>query len=239
MRYRVYSHGMVIRNLIVFSVFSLLYIYVNRAYVYGFSPLDDRGMVYFFKSFPLFIFPLTLLAVNVVLMYFLKKISTWIFAIYSLYCLCVGLYFYSYSFDKLILFYNFSYFVSAYLLLIFLRKELDLAWCNPNYTFRDMRSEKTRQLKVFLKSKSGEYEGVITNWDDKSFFVQSSEFGKDRRLAFTVKCFGVDFCGNARVVLSNQDGRGVRVINSKYNNDPSWSDFLEIINDRGHRPLVV
>lgn len=236
---RLFKRSTIIRNVLLFILFSICHLHILRAIDSGVSAFS-----------PKFFFNYLGIKWLIVLISFLAALAVFKAKQFSKYLLVMlfGLVIYesfivfSQHFDKMILFMSFLYILLAFLFYVFWDLEIREAIYRPNFTKHNFTVSNLYPFKVFLVSSTyGEVEADMTNWDKASCFLvpkQSVHFNEE---IVRVKIFfdGVEFLQTGIVSTQFENGVGIKFLPDvsqeiSYN----WNSFHQVIVDRGHEPGV-
>ncbi len=243
MRVKLYKRSIIINNLLVFILFSIIFLHILYSLDRGISAYS----VDIFRSF---------LSDNILLsiVAFVTGVSIWnIFSfskiLFFLFCSLIfisGMVIFFHNFDKFILVLDFIYLLLAVYFYIFWKLELEEAIYHPNFSSADINKAFAYSLNIEVELDSGEkIKGHLTNWDNNSCFLflemKNNFRGRvNLHIEFENRIFA------QRGVIISQYGSGIGVkfsfdedydsIGDDGKNRFHWIDFLTIISDRGYQP---
>ncbi|OUR92885.1 hypothetical protein A9Q84_20450 [Halobacteriovorax marinus] len=224
--------------MIVFQIFSFLFLHVIYSLEKGYSALDFNLLIDLFKDQSVL---LGLMILNTILIFMVKKFSYYLTILLSTVISVICFIQFLSSFNKTILFYDLFYIVVAFFFIMIWKLELAEAIYNPNYDFRAIRPSGLRKAEVLLADKSGRMvTATIMNWTKESIFV-SLENGAEisGEVQVEIQYQKIKFLFKANIVTESMSGVGLKVIEEKKASTLNWFDFYDIISDRGIFPINV
>lgn len=233
---RNYEH----RNLILFLLFSLVYLQAIYSLSRGESVLNINSIKVFFQEHYL------ILGISLVTIYMVSKVKKHSDKTLLL-CLVMitgkNFIMLAASFNKLILGLNFVYLIFAFYFFVTWELEIAKASFNPKFTKRDLEKETRFQLSGVIENvSSGTLTDVfITNIDERGCFalisssndpINKLESSAQYRLKITYE--EVEFINKAQLVSRYDKGVGLEFVQSqKVNYQLDWSDLYKVCLDRG------
>lgn len=233
---RNYEH----RNLIIFLVFSMIYLQAIYSLSRGESILNLEVIkTFFFNHY--FILGVNLITIFMVST--LKKHSDKI--LFICLALIVGKNFVmlASSFNKLILGLNFIYLVFAFYFFVTWELEIGKASYNPQFSEHDLEKDSRFPINGKMENlKTNEiFDVMVTNVDEESCFVLLSTHGREHFRAdaaaiyrLTVSYENVLFVHEARLASKYHRGLGFEFIQTSKSDLPlNWSDLYQVCLERG------
>ncbi len=235
---RNYEH----RNLILFLIFSLVYLQAIYSLSKGISLLSLEETKAFFTNHS---FILALTAVTLYMIIKIKKHSDKMLLL----CLSVitakNFIMLAASFNKLILGLNFVYLIFAFYFFVTWELEIAKASYNPNFSENDLEKESRFQLKGKIENADGAeaFEVHITNIDENSCFALINKENTALFIAqlknnevylLTAEYEGVEFTHKAQLTSTYDRGIGLDFIKeNKTDMRLNWSDLYKVCLERG------
>lgn len=251
MKVKVLKRNSVFQNTITFSLMTPFFVYISRSIL-------SESLVFSITELEAFANDNKLLfilsVITSVLIFRAKKVSLFAFAVLGLAGLGMMFWHFLSSFDKIILFLSFFYFILTFYFAQLLRLELSSPLYAPGFHFRDLMPRNLHQLPVEVVSrKTGQsVKGYLSNWSDEAFFLDLGENDLAPRLKgildITFYFEGLEYYASGMVVTRSHGGIGVRIheiLRDSGNAEkrPSknapllgWIDYYDIIVKRGYRP---
>ncbi len=233
---RNYEH----RNLIIFLVFSMIYLQAIYSLSRGESVLNLKALKTFFFNHYL------ILAVNLITIFMvakLKKHSDKILSIFLVLIVSKNFIMLASSFNKLILGLNFIYLVFAFYFFVTWELEIAKASYNPQFSEHDLEKDTRFPINGKMENlKTGEiFDVMVTNVDEESCFVLLTVESRDQFKAdagatyrLTVSYENVLFVHNARLASKYHRGLGLEFIQTPKSDFPlNWSDLHQVCLERG------
>lgn len=233
---RNYEH----RNLIIFLIFSMVYLQAIYSLSRGESVLDLAVLKTFFFSHYF------ILAVNLITIFMvakLKKHSDKVLLFFLILIVGKNFIMLASSFNKLILGLNFIYLVFAFYFFVNWELEIGKAAFNPQFSENDLEKDSRFPIdgKMENLSTNAIYDVKVTNIDENSCFVllslpSLSEFSPDKSATYrlTVSYEQVVFVHDARLAAKYHRGVGLEFVHSKQSDFPlNWSDLHKVCLERG------
>ena len=236
MKVRILERSAVTRNLLIFQIFSLVYLYVIQSLSLGTSALEWRPFLDMLEVRPWMIasFILTFFSI-----YWGTRFSSFFFVSFCLLILGESFLFLLKNFDKLILVLIFFHAICSMYFLLFWKLEQQEAIYCPSFDKNFIGKLSEYNLKVEVESPSGQLRGILTNWDTKGCFFSLSHPHRQLKgkIRFKILFEGFEFQCQGQVVTKYAEGYGIRLI--KTPETLNWESFYDIISDRGYRPRYV
>jgi hypothetical protein len=232
---RNYEH----RNLILFLIFSMVYLQAIYSLSHGESILTLEAARSFLKNHYL------ILAVNFITLYMIIKIKK---HSDKMLLLCLALItgknfiMLATSFNKLVLGLNFVYLIFAFYFFVTWELEIAKASYNPLFSRRDLEKESRFPLKGKLENliNNTSADVFITNIDENSCFaliaVDNAHMNLDASAPYLLSTTyeGVEFSHKATLASTYDRGVGLDFKYAKTeNNQLDWSDLYKICLERG------
>lgn len=233
MKLQLCERGTIIRNQIVFILLSVVYLQIVREIAQGQSAID-KGAFLLLVGQHQWLFVLGFF--TLVLTYYGKNVAKYFFAIYSIGIIFLSIQTFIQSFDKIILVLNFIYILLAYYSCMFFASELERALYHPGFVNNSIGAKCEYDLPISLESSKFKAVGRLSNWDKDSCFVFIEGDGKLPRGRATLSTVFEGQTFTFQGVVRTKVGQGVGIrIKSKKKEMFDWSDFYEIISNRGFR----
>lgn len=233
---RNYEH----RNLIIFLIFSMVYLQAIYCLSRGESILDLMVLKTFFFSHYI------ILAVNLVTIFMvakLKKHSDKVLLFFLILIVGKNFIMLASSFNKLILGLNFIYLVFAFYFFVTWELEIGKAAFNPKFSDNDLEKDTRFPIDGKMENLGTNvvYDVKVTNIDENSCFVLLSipsleEFSADKNATYrlTVSYEQVVFVHDARLAAKYHRGIGLEFVHSPESDFPlNWSDLHKVCLERG------
>lgn len=226
-----------IYNVILFQLFTLVFLHVNFSLVDGYSSLDLNTLNLVLEhNLGLVVISL----VNIFFIFFVKKISKYLLILTTTATSIICFLLFLESFNKSILLYNILYTVISYFFCMIWKLELDEASYNSFFDSRILRPLGLDGVKVFVNTGATKFSGVITNWSRETFFLVVDDSVRSiGDCEIDLSYMGVDFSFRAEIVTRTSEGLGLKVIDEQKLVSLNWFDFYDIISDRGITPLKI
>ena len=234
MNFKVKYKSPIVWNIILFLVFSFIFLHVQIALIREISALNLRLIrvnIFQLKE----IVGMLALAIYAIInmknwsriLYFLAVTSVIGFTVFLL----------RENFSKMILVILGLYTAIAYYFYQLLIYELEEPCYNPNYDERNLYAPMIKEIKVIIKDEKAQLAGYLTNWNSTSCFIHLSEAVKNS-LSKNLLC-EIHFCD--RVFISNAIlttiSEGLDGIGLKFETDGtevfSWKSFYEVTEQQG------
>ena len=237
MRLQLCKRGGIIRNQMLFVLLSVVYLQIVREIARGQSAIDKQSFLFLVEQHQ-WLFILGFL--TLVLTYYGKRLAKYFFAIYSIGIIFLSIQVFIQSFDKIILVLNFIYILLSYYFYVFFASELERALYHPGFINNSIGTKCEYDIPLSLESSKLKATGQLSNWDEDSCFVFIDGGGKlpRGRVALSMLFEGQTFTFQGSIRTRVGQGVGIR-IESKKKEMFDWSDFYEIINNRGYRLRFV
>jgi hypothetical protein len=146
------------------------------------------------------------------------------------------------DFNKTILIFDVLYLLVIFTSWAQLRAELKQALYVPGFTAHDTEKFFNYDLPVHIAQEDGsEVVGHITRCSSESCFLvlDSPLAPRQESLRIVIRFGGKEFTVQGEVHTTCPDGIGVKILEFGRGIFPySWKDFLEVVQDRGHRLIV-
>ncbi|WP_127715605.1 hypothetical protein [Halobacteriovorax sp. HLS] len=226
-------------NIIIFQLFSVIYLHVLYSLVDGYSSLDLATINRSLEGNLSFI---GLCLINILFIFMVKKISLKVLIVTSATASTISFLLFLESFNKTILLYNLLYIVISYFFCMIWKLELNEACYNSFFDKKILRPLGLNDVSVKLHEVVGDRAstGVITNWTVDTLFVATEEV---KRLSGEVEVEilykDTNFFFRGITVTSNAHGVGIKTLNEKKETTLNWLDFYDIITDRGITPTYL
>ncbi len=226
-------------NLILFQIFSFVFLHVVISLKTGYSALN---LEQFYTLTTNYIFVVLLLLANIITIFLVKKLSYFQLIINCLIISIICFFQFIESFDKTILFYNLFYIFLSFFFVMIWKLELEESVYNPKFDRRDLRSSGLQKVRVTLSDENGrEAAGIIQNWSRESFFISCDTLDLNVNSRISVKMYyqAIEFNFSARIATQSRDGFGLYIIKEQNSSSLNWIDFYDIISDRGIYPVNI
>ena len=233
MRLKLCKRGTIIRNQILFILLSVGYLQIVREIAQGQSAINKGTFLLLVEQHQwLFVLGICTL----VLTYHGKRLARYLFIVYSIGIIFLSIQAFAQSFDKVTLVLNFVYILLSYYFYIFFASELERALYHPKFISNAIGAKCEYDIPLSLESSNVKTNGRLSNWDEDSCFVFIDGDGKLPRgkVALSMVFEGQTFAFSGSVRTKVRQGVGIR-IESKKKEMFDWSDFYEIISNRGYR----
>lgn len=230
------------RNLIIFLVFSMVYLQAIYSLSLGVSLFSAEAI----KSLFLNHYVLLLMCVGTIfLVYRANKISDKVLLFFLILMIGKNFILLSSSFNKLTLVLNFIYLIFAFYFYVMWELEVSKACFNPLFSKYDLEKESRFKLLAVLEDEQTHQKQnvLITNIDEDSCFLlllktkgQSEIFEIDQVKTYLLKIDyeGVQFNHRANLVSSYDAGIGMIFVREKWKeNRLDWSDLYKVCLERG------
>ena len=234
MRMELYRRGAIIRNQMIFIIFSFAFLQIVYEIAEGRSAIDKKTFLLLIEQHQwLFI----LGVVTLVLTYYGKKLAKYLFILYAVGIIVLSLRVFVESFDKLILILNFIYIPLSYYFYLFFASELNQSLYCPGFVNNVIGSKCEYDLPILIKSSKTEASGKLSNWDRESCFVVVNEGDKlpHGHVDLSIMFEGQKFSFQGIVGTRVGQGIGIRIKLNKEREMFDWWDFYEIIQNRGYK----
>lgn len=226
-------------NLILFQVFSYIFLHVVLSLKTGYSAISiERFYSVAYENILLVSF----LILNMISIFFIKKISYFQVIISSVVISVICFFQFLDTFDKTILFYTLFYIFTSFFFVMIWKLELEESIYNPNFDSRGLRSSGLQKVNVSLSDQSGNHiDGVIQNWSKDSFFLSCEKFELNVNdiIDISMEYQKIKFEFKAKIATQSKGGFGLYVIRQQNTTSLNWLDFYDIISDRGIHPVNV
>jgi hypothetical protein len=233
---RNYEH----RNLILFLIFSLVYLQAIYSLSRGESILNIEALKNFFKNHYL------ILAVNITTLYMVVKIKRHSDKMLLL-CLTLiagkNFIMLAASFNKLILGLNFIYLIFAFYFFVTWELEIAKASFNPLFTRRDLEKDSRFHLKGQIENVTNGIlvDVLVTNIDENGCFALIASTNDpstklDSSALYRLKAHyeGVEFTQEAELISSYDRGIGLEFKQIKTSDHQlNWSELYKVCLERG------
>lgn len=233
---RNYEH----RNLILFLIFSLVYLQAIYSLSRGESILNIEALKTFFKNHYI------ILAVNLITLYMVVKIKRHSDKMLLL-CLTLiagkNFIMLAASFNKLILGLNFVYLIFAFYFFVTWELEIAKASFNPLFTRRDLEKDSRFHLKGQIENvtNGSTVDVLVTNIDENGCFAliastndPSTKLDTSAQYRLKANYEGVEFTQEAELISSYDRGVGLEFKQIKTpDHQLDWSELHKVCLERG------
>ena len=233
---RNYEH----RNLILFLIFSLVYLQAIYSLSRGESILNIEALKTFFKNHYI------ILAVNLITIYMVVKIKKHSDKMLLL-CLTLiagkNFIMLAASFNKLILGLNFVYLIFAFYFFVTWELEIAKASFNPLFTRRDLEKDSRFHLKGQIENVTtgSTVDVLVTNIDENGCFAliastndPSVKLESSAQYLLKANYEGVEFTQTAELISSYDRGVGLEFKQEPASNHQlNWSELHKVCLERG------
>ena len=229
-----YRRGTIIRNQIIFIIFSFVYLQIVHEIAVGRSAIDKKTFLLLVDKYQWLVI---LGIVTLVLTYYGKKLAKYLFVLYAVGIIVLSLQIFIESFDKTVLILNFIYIPLSYYFYLFFSSELNQSLYCPGFVKNAIGSKFEYDLPVSLKSSRVEASGKLSNWDRESCFVVVNDGDKLPRghIDLSIMFEGQKFSFQGIVGTRVGQGIGIRIKLNKQRKMFDWWDLYEIIQNRGYK----
>ncbi len=233
MKVKILQRSAVTRNLLIFQLCNLAYLYVIQSLCLGTSALDWRPFGDMLYASP---WVMASFMISFVSIYWFTRFSSLFFTAFCLIILGESFFFLLKNFDKLILVLIFFYAICSTYFLLFWKLERQEAIYCPSFDKSFIGKLSEYNLEIELDGPDAPIRGMLTNWDEKGcFFVISTPHRPlKKKIRFKILFEGFQFQCQGQVVTKYANGYGVRL--EKTPQALNWESFYDIISDRGYRP---
>ena len=237
MRIKLYRRSSVVKNIILFLIFSLVYLHVIISLDSGVSALNLEvflKLIWTKKHLLIFNILALVTVINA------RSISKVMFSIFIGIMLYEGLMVFFNNLDKLILVMNASYLIISYFFYLFWHLELKEAIYRPGFTKSMIGSKSVYDINVDVEAEFKDpVSGYLTNWNDNScFLILTNNYENDLRNTVKVTLYFESnvFVQWGEIITSYGDGIGIKFFMNEQNEDKSldWGDLYQIVTDRGY-----
>jgi hypothetical protein len=233
MNIKLLKRSQVIKNLILFIVFSVFYLHLIYSLTKGVSAFNLLGLKEnLIKEWALIMLGLT----SIVSVSLGTKVSKFIYSLFFVVVLVKTSAPLLNELDKFVLIMNFAYLVFAFYYYLFWKLELDEAFYKPRFTSRDLGPRSSLPVKVKLTTSANqEIYGELTNWDKNGCFISITDSTLPKgSIKFEVEYEQRQFMDYGQVMTEYANGVGIKFqkVTSK-SNVHNWLDFYDILRDRG------
>ncbi len=233
MNVKIVKRSIVIKNLILYIVFSLFYLHLLYSLTRGVSAIN----LVQFQTNVQSEWALIMLGLTAIIAVFLGiKVSRFIYFLFFSIILIKGATPLFKELDKFVLIMNFVYLVFAYYFHLFWKLELDEAFYKPRFTKRDLGPKAKLPVNVKVIDRNGALvSGELTNWDKSGCFISTEGQTVIRgKVAFEVEYENRIFTQDGIVMTEYDKGVGIKFQKkSLKTSDHDWLDFYDILRDRG------
>lgn len=233
---RNYEH----RNLILFLVFSLVYLQAIYSLSQGQSVLTQASVKSFFLNHYLI---LALTTVTIYMIINIKKYSDKVLLV----CLAViagkNFIMLATSFNKLILGLNFIYLIFAFYFFVTWELEIEKASYNPGFSKNDLEKGTRFNIKGTIEDESGvSFDVLVTNIDHNSCFaLVDTDSAKELisglkpsgKYRLTAEYEGIKFTQMALLTSTYDLGIGLNLVGQHHVTQLNWSDLYKVFQERG------
>lgn len=231
---RVVSRSGLVWNMAAYCILQFVFLHIIGEVHLGRSALNLVGL----KNYALSMIPL--LALGVVTLFSIlqmKRFSQYLFLIYSTLIVLIGARTLFSGLDKVVLILLFAFIVLSYFMFIMWKIELQEASYRPGHSKRSLFRFLEYKIPVELKSGDRVVTGILSNWDDSSFYVHTNDTGKGRLtkvVEVKIQLNEDEFQTTAKVVAEGSQGLGFKVIEESSLASRDWKSFYDIIKSRGY-----
>ncbi len=236
MKIRLLKRSAVIKNMLIFQFFSLVYLQIIKSLHLGISAFKWNSFLEMLQARPWILLSFLLAFISV---YLATKFSSLLFGLFCLVILGESIFYLFESFDKLILVLTFFYSICSMYFLLFWGLEKKEAIYRPSFDKNSIGLLDEYNLSVDVESPFGPIKGNLTNWDEHSCFLIASNFREDLKGKILFKVFfeDLEFQCRGDVVTKYASGYGVRI--EETSETLNWRSFYDIVSDRGYKPRYV
>lgn len=241
---KVYYKSPVIWNMVLYSIFSLAFLYFQNIYRFNSTIMSKVFYLEFMESFwP--IFAMVILTV-ICLLKDLRKLASMLFIVLVGLTLSITTYNLFVEFAKLPLVLLFFYLLFGFYLYQFYYSEIEESYYNPMFSKNDLFAPMNKNINVKIcKEDEPVAHGVLTNWSKDGCFIKFDD-ALDLKGTYTIviEYEGFSFEDKANFVSSTSEKNGYGFKFVKLNMDKNttslgWGHFYEIIDEMGFTPELL
>lgn len=235
-------------NILLFLLFSPLFLFVLASISSGQSCFDKTWPISFFKNFRPLIF---LCASTFLSVFFVRKVAKYVYPFYICWVLVFSLQMFFLEFDKFLLGLNFIFLVCSFFFYLLLLNELNEPIFNPKFFANEIFNDRNTPLEVLIYDMNGKsIVGGITNWNSDSFFVKirKGDGQPSGQVRLEINHFGRVFKDTAWVYTKyGEIGLGLKVERPRQRTNLlkrgnferllTWKAFCDIITQRGYKSM--
>jgi len=233
MNIKVVKRSLVIKNLILFILFSIFYLHLLYSLNRGVSAFDIAGLKMNIQNE----WALVMLGLTSIVSIFLGlKASRFIYFLFFSIVIVKGSIPLFKELDKFLLIMNFIYLVFSYYFHLFWKLELSEAFYKPCFTKRDLGPKSALPFSVKVTDKNGiEVKGDLTNWDKNGCFIALKGAQSIRgKINVEIQYEERSFSQEGVVMTEYDNGVGIKFQKkASVAVHHSWADFYDILRDRG------
>ena len=235
---KIYKRSIIIRNLIIHGVLSILYLHTIESISNGRTAVDIKYLNESLLSHPYLILFLLL---TIFLINRVSRHSPKFFIIFCLFVFISSIEIFFATFNKFILSLNFVYIATSFISYILLKSELKESIYIPGFHKNEISKLSEYNLDVEIEDSSGNhFSGYLTNWGQNGCFLVLNKFRQLKGFVNLSFSFGEkEFNCVGRIMTMYGSGFGISIINEKRKKDLlnlGWSEYYDIINQRGYVP---
>ena len=235
------KRSVVVKNILAFQFFGLVYLHIIRSLYLGTSAFEWDAFLRMLWERP-WVSVSFILAVTS--LYFVAQWSSFLFGLFCFILLGESLFPLFGNFNKLVLILTFFYAICSTHFLLCWTLEKKKAIYRPSFDkhFVANSNEYDLGLDVEIDSPHGPLKGQLTNWDEDGLFLVLSRplpqgVSLSGKVMLKTLFEGSEFQYSGTVVTKYANGHGIQV---EQNPDPlNWKSLYGIINDRGYKPRYV
>lgn len=242
---KIYYKSPIVWNMILYSLFSLTFIYFQNIYRFNTSILDEEFYLQFLKSN----WPYISL-VGLTVFSFLNNLKRFALILYLVMIgvtLAVTTYYLFLDFSKLPLILLFFYLLFGFYLFQFYSAEIEESYYNPLFHKADLfkPTNDFAKVKISKDLEEEKFDAILTNWSKEGCFLYFDEPKNLKGNYFLeVEFRGLNFIQKANLIstTSAKDGHGFKFkdgVRNNPNNSLGWNNFYEIINELGYEPELL
>ena len=239
MQLRIHYRGAIVWNVILFILFSFVFLYLQEVF-YNLSSVTNRELLLSFlhKKF----FTVTLFVSSIISVYFLQRYSKYLVILVIGVTTVQTILNLNLEFSKMILVLLFFYLLLFFYVFQFYLMELSEAYYNSRYQKTDLFAPMLLKLSCVLIDTQGNKlkNGILTNWSGEGCFIKLDEPILPKEVAeLRIQYKQHEFRQNVVVATSSKDGLSCGVKFSRGNvgresTHLGWAEFYEIIENMGY-----
>ncbi len=222
------------KNILGFIIFSFLYTYVIYSISLGETAVDLNKLIGFINVNQL---QLTLGILSFIWVYFFWKYMDFVFVAYCIVSNINVFTYFSNSFDKLVLVFNFFFLIVSYMFYLLLKSEKGESVYDPRFKKYFLGNKSEYKIPCHVSHGEKKYQGYLTNWDSDSIFVY---IDSKERVSLSGRVdlefeFGRNKFNNNGIVRTMY-GNGYGITLKKSDDDFNWKKLYNVLSDRGYKP---
>lgn len=243
MKLKIFYRAPIIWNMILFIIFSFLFIYIQSVFLNISSVLEQTELKNFLRNN---LFIVSVFSIAIFSIYKLYRFASLFFIGVTLITTTITTLNLISQFSKINLVILFFYLLIAYYFLQFYLMEVNEAYYKSYYSSKNLFPTSYSQFSCKMIHDQNSFEGYLTNWTEDSCFINFQELptGKYKAVELELKIEETLFKDRFDVVsiCKKENGIGLKIKkkNKEKNSTPlGYKEFCEIMEEMGLRAEFI